>query len=60
MPILIAPTALPGLAHPEREIATAKAAGAAKTLATFDPFDHFDRGSHGGCHRARLVPALRV
>ena len=34
MPILIAPTALPGLAHPEGEIATTKAAGAAKTLMT--------------------------
>jgi 4-hydroxymandelate oxidase len=34
MPILIAPTALPGLAHPEGEIATTKAAGAAKTLIT--------------------------
>jgi 4-hydroxymandelate oxidase len=34
MPILIAPTALQGLAHPEGEIATTKAAGAAKTLMT--------------------------
>jgi isopentenyl diphosphate isomerase/L-lactate dehydrogenase-like FMN-dependent dehydrogenase len=34
MPILIAPTALPGLAHPEGEIATTRAAGAAKTLIT--------------------------
>ena len=34
MPILIAPTALPGLAHPEGEIPTTKAAGAAKTLMT--------------------------
>jgi isopentenyl diphosphate isomerase/L-lactate dehydrogenase-like FMN-dependent dehydrogenase len=34
MPILIAPTALPGLAHPEGEIATTKAASAAKTLTT--------------------------
>jgi FMN-dependent dehydrogenase len=34
MPILIAPTALPGLADPEGEIATTKAAGAAKTLIT--------------------------
>ena len=34
MPILIAPTALPGLAHPEGEIATTKAASAAKTLIT--------------------------
>jgi 4-hydroxymandelate oxidase len=32
MPILIAPTALQGLAHPEGEIATTRAAGAAKTL----------------------------
>ena len=32
MPILIAPVALPGLAHPEGEIATVKAASAAKTL----------------------------
>src|SRR6516164_611594 len=34
MPILIAPTALPGLAHPEGEVATTKAAGAAKTVMT--------------------------
>jgi isopentenyl diphosphate isomerase/L-lactate dehydrogenase-like FMN-dependent dehydrogenase len=34
MPILIAPTALPALAHPEGEIATTKAAGAAKTIIT--------------------------
>jgi isopentenyl diphosphate isomerase/L-lactate dehydrogenase-like FMN-dependent dehydrogenase len=34
MPILIAPVALPGLAHPEGEIATVKAASAAKTLTT--------------------------
>ncbi len=34
MPILIAPTALQGLAHPEGEVATTKAAGAAKTLTT--------------------------
>jgi 4-hydroxymandelate oxidase len=34
MPILIAPTALPGLAHSEGEIATTRAAGAAKTLIT--------------------------
>ena len=34
MPILIAPTALQGLAHSEGEIATTKAAGAAKTLIT--------------------------
>jgi 4-hydroxymandelate oxidase len=34
MPILIAPVALPGLAHPEGEIATVKAASAAKTLIT--------------------------
>jgi 4-hydroxymandelate oxidase len=32
MPILIAPTALQCLAHPEGEIATTRAAGAAKTL----------------------------
>jgi 4-hydroxymandelate oxidase len=34
MPILIAPTAFQGLAHPEGEVATVKAAGAAKTLMT--------------------------
>jgi 4-hydroxymandelate oxidase len=34
MPILIAPTALQGLAHPEGEVATTKAAGAAKTMMT--------------------------
>jgi 4-hydroxymandelate oxidase len=32
MPILVAPTAFQGLAHPEGEVATVKAAGAAKTL----------------------------
>jgi 4-hydroxymandelate oxidase len=34
MAILIAPTALPGLAHPEGEVATTKAAGAVKTVMT--------------------------
>ena len=34
MPILIAPTAFQGLAHPEGEVATVKAAGTAKTLMT--------------------------
>jgi 4-hydroxymandelate oxidase len=34
MPILIAPTAFQGLAHPEAEVATVKAAGAAETLMT--------------------------
>jgi 4-hydroxymandelate oxidase len=34
MPILIAPTALHGLAHSEGEVATTKAAGAAKTVMT--------------------------
>jgi isopentenyl diphosphate isomerase/L-lactate dehydrogenase-like FMN-dependent dehydrogenase len=34
MPILIAPTAFQGLAHPDGEVATVKAAGAAKTLMT--------------------------
>ena len=34
MPILIAPKALHGLAHPEGEVATTKAAGAAKTVMT--------------------------
>lgn len=34
MPILIAPTALPGLAHPEGEIAKTKAAGSARTIIT--------------------------
>ena len=34
MPILIAPKAFQGLAHPEGEVATVKAAGAAKTLMT--------------------------
>jgi 4-hydroxymandelate oxidase len=34
MPILIAPTGLQGLAHPEGELATTRAASAAKTLTT--------------------------
>jgi isopentenyl diphosphate isomerase/L-lactate dehydrogenase-like FMN-dependent dehydrogenase len=34
MPILIAPVAFEGLAHPEGELATVKAAGAAQTLMT--------------------------
>jgi 4-hydroxymandelate oxidase len=34
MPILIAPTALRGLAHPQGEIPTTRAAGAAKTITT--------------------------
>ena len=34
MPILIAPTAFPGLAHPEGDLATVKAAGSARTVMT--------------------------
>ena len=41
MPILIAPTALQGLAHPEGEVATVKAAGAAKTLMTLSTISTF-------------------
>jgi 4-hydroxymandelate oxidase len=41
MPILIAPTAFQGLAHPEGEVATAKAAGAAKTLMTLSTLSTF-------------------
>jgi 4-hydroxymandelate oxidase len=41
MPILIAPTAFQGLAHPEGEIATVKAAGAAKTLMTLSTLSTF-------------------
>jgi 4-hydroxymandelate oxidase len=41
MPILIAPTAFQGLAHPKGEIATVKAAGAAKTLMTLSTLSTF-------------------
>jgi len=41
MPILIAPTAFQGLAHPTGEVATAKAAGAAKTLMTLSTLSTF-------------------
>ena len=41
MPILIAPTAFQGLAHPEAEVATVKAAGAAKTLMTLSTLSTF-------------------
>jgi 4-hydroxymandelate oxidase len=41
MPILIAPTAFQGLAHPEGEVATAKAAGAAETLMTLSTLSTF-------------------
>jgi isopentenyl diphosphate isomerase/L-lactate dehydrogenase-like FMN-dependent dehydrogenase len=41
MPILIAPTSFQGLAHPEGEVATAKAAGAAKTLMTVSTLSTF-------------------
>ena len=41
MPILIAPTAFQGLAHPEGEVATVKAAGAAKTLMTLSTLSTF-------------------
>ena len=41
MPVLIAPTAFQGLAHPEAEIATVKAAGAAKTLMTLSTLSTF-------------------
>jgi 4-hydroxymandelate oxidase len=41
MPILIAPTAFQGLAHPEGEVATVKAAGAAKTLMTLSTLSSF-------------------
>ena len=41
MPILIAPTAFQGLAHPEGEVATVKAAGAAKTVMTLSTLSTF-------------------
>jgi 4-hydroxymandelate oxidase len=41
MPILIAPTAFQGLAHPEGELAAAKAAGAAETLMTLSTLSTF-------------------
>ena len=41
MPVLIAPTAFQGLAHPEAEIATVKAAGAAKTLMALSTLSTF-------------------
>jgi isopentenyl diphosphate isomerase/L-lactate dehydrogenase-like FMN-dependent dehydrogenase len=41
MPILIAATAFQGLAHPTGEVATAKAAGAAKTLMTLSTLSTF-------------------
>ena len=41
MPILIAPTAFQGLAHPKGELATVKAAGAAKTLMTLSTLSTF-------------------
>ena len=41
MPILIAPTAFQGLAHPQGEVATVKAAGAAKTLMTLSTISTF-------------------
>src|SRR6516162_8831043 len=41
MPILIAPTAFQGLAHPKGEVATVKAAGATKTLMTLSTLSTF-------------------
>ena len=41
MPILIAPTAFQGLAHPKGEVATVKAAGGAKTLMTLSTLSTF-------------------
>jgi 4-hydroxymandelate oxidase len=41
MPILIAPTAFQGFAHPKGEVATVKAAGAAKTLMTLSTLSTF-------------------
>ena len=41
MPIFVAPTSLQGLAHPEGEVATVKASGAAKTLMTLSTFSTF-------------------
>jgi 4-hydroxymandelate oxidase len=41
MPILIAPTAFQGLAHPKGELATAKAASAANTLMTLSTLSTF-------------------
>jgi 4-hydroxymandelate oxidase len=41
MPILIAPTAFQGLAHPKGELATVKAAGAANTLMTLSTLSTF-------------------
>ena len=61
MPILIAPTSFQGLAHPEGEVATVKAAGAAKTLMILSTLSTFSiEQGHGGRHWTCLVPALRT
>jgi hypothetical protein len=60
MPILIAPTALPGLAHPEGSRHDQGGWRCQDRDDFGDPFDVLDRGSCGGGHRSRLVPALRA
>jgi isopentenyl diphosphate isomerase/L-lactate dehydrogenase-like FMN-dependent dehydrogenase len=62
MPILIAPTALPGLANPEGEVATTKAAGAAKTVITLATLStsSIEEAMAVATGPPGLVPTLRV
>ena len=59
MPILVAPTAFHCMAHPEGEVATARAAGTTDTIMILSTrSDPLDRRRHVGGHRPGLVSTL--
>ena len=59
MPILVAPTAFHCMAHPEGEVATARAAGTAgHHYDAQHPIHQLDRRRHVGGHRPGLVSTL--
>ena len=60
MPILIAPAAFQGLAHPDGELATTKAAGTAETVMTFRPTPWICRSADAICACACNAPSTSV
>jgi len=59
MPILVAPTALQRLAHPDGECGTARAAAGTNHVRQHG-VEHGHRGGGSGRNRAQVVSALRV
>ena len=60
MPVLVAPVAFQRVAHPDGEVAMARAAAAAGTIMCLSTLATVDAGRGGRDRRAALVPALRL